>query len=73
MLTLDEMVKELGTVTIRHSAGMYHANAVGMISCGDANSSDSISGAVWNALNLKRSHERAAPDAGYPIESSANL
>ena len=69
MLPLDDMVKELGNVTIRYSAGTYHADSGRIFSCGEAEYSDSISGAVWNALRLKRECE--ARDREYAAQSSA--
>jgi len=54
MLSLNDMLRELGSVTIRYSAGMYQADSGNVLARGQSECSNSAEGAVWNALRLKR-------------------
>ena len=57
MLSLDDMLKELGSVTIRYSAGAYLADAGRAFLYGETECSRSVEGAVWNVLLRKREQE----------------
>ena len=60
------MLKELGTVTIRYTAGMYLADSGGSLACGEPECSATVEGAVRNALFLKR-QDKAGPFMSYAI------
>jgi hypothetical protein len=57
MESLESMLKELGTVTIRHAAGLYQADSGCVLARGEAQPAPTVEGAVRNALDLKRLHE----------------
>jgi len=54
MLSLNEMLKELGSVTVRYSGGVYQADSGNLLARGNPECSNTVEGAVWNALLLKR-------------------
>ncbi|MDR6481602.1 UNVERIFIED_ORG: hypothetical protein ABIC72_002668 [Burkholderia sp. 1988] len=57
MLSLNEMLKELGSVTVRYSGGVYQAESGNLLARGHPECSNSAEGAVWNMLLLKRECE----------------
>jgi hypothetical protein len=57
MESLETMLKELGTVTIRHAAGLYQAESGCVLARGEALAATTVGGAVWNVLQLKRLYE----------------
>jgi hypothetical protein len=57
MESIESMLKELGTVTIRHAAGMYQADSGCALARGEAQPAATVEGAVWNALERKRLYE----------------
>jgi len=61
MESIESMLKELGTVTIRHAAGMYQADSGCVLARGESAPAPTVEGAVRNALDLKRLHEAGPP------------
>lgn len=57
MESLESMLKELGTVTIRHAAGLYQADSGCVLARGEALAAPTVEGAVRNALERKRLYE----------------
>jgi hypothetical protein len=57
MESLESMLKELGTVTIRHAAGLYQAESGCVLARGEAQPATTVEAAVRNALDLKRLYE----------------
>ena len=71
MLALENMLKELGTVTIHYGLGKYQAACGRAFDHREADPSDSVSGAVWNALRLKRESDER--DCLYATQRAALL
>src|ERR1044072_5648685 len=57
MESIESMLKELGTVTIRYAAGMYQADSGCALARGEAAAATTVEGAVRNVLDLKRLYE----------------
>ncbi|MDR6450274.1 hypothetical protein J2794_006415 [Paraburkholderia terricola] len=63
-MKLDDMLKELGTVTIRYTAGMFRADSDCSLTRCEPECSATVEGAVRNALFLKRQN-KASPFMNY--------